>query len=198
MAKLEKVRQNQYLTIGPAKTRISLRHAVCAKGGANARSRTGCDGRVGAKHTNTRSEFGSTERDHVLADVASDNLSMLRVGVSKNVLDEIVAVLVAGNINEWNTGTIVAAFTDTVKIATKKFHSANLEALFNNLGGELVHTILRRIADDVVNSTAPVNRCSMLANVLDAPISELAMGNDVDTSKNFFDAWALQYVSMGK
>ena len=32
----------------------------------------------------------------------------------------------------------------------------------------------------------------MLANVLDTPIPELAMGDDVDTSKDFIDAWALK------
>lgn len=132
----------------------------------------------------------------MLADVASDNLPVLGVGVSKNVLDEIVAVLVAGNINEWNTWTVVAAFANTIKISTKKFHSANLEAFFNNFGGKLVHAILRCIANDVVNGAAAVNWYSMLANVLDAPISKLAVSNDVDTSKNFFDAWSLQYVSM--
>lgn len=132
----------------------------------------------------------------MLADVASDNLSMLGVGVSKNVLNEIVAVLVAGNVNEWDAWTVVAAFANTIKISTKKFHSANLEALFNNFGGKLVHAILRCIADDMVNSTATINRCSMLANVLNAPIAKLAVSNDVDTSENFFDAGALQYVSM--
>ena len=195
-AKLGTVRQHQYLTVGATKSGIALRHAVCAEGGANARSRAGCNGRVGAKHTDTGPKFGSAERDHVLADVASDNLPMLGVGVSKNVLNEIVAVLVAGNINEWNTWTVIAAFANTIKISAEKFHSANLEAFFDNFGGELVHAILRCIANDVVNSTAAVNRCSMLANVLDAPISKLAVSNNVDTSKNFFDAWALQYVSI--
>jgi hypothetical protein len=196
VAKLATVRQHQCLAVGATKSGVALRHAVSTEGGANARSRTGCNGRVGAKHTDTRPKFGSTERDHVLADVASDNLSMLGVGVSKNVLNEIVAVLVAGNVNEWDAWTVVAAFANTIKISTKKFHSANLEALFNNFGGKLVHAILRCIADDMVNSTATINRCSMLANVLNAPIAKLAVSNDVDTSENFFDAGALQYVSM--
>jgi hypothetical protein len=50
----------------------------------------------------------------MLADVASDDLSMLRVGVSQNVLNEIVAILVAGNINEWNSRTIKATFADAI------------------------------------------------------------------------------------
>lgn len=32
----------------------------------------------------------------------------------------------------------------------------------------------------------------MFTNVLDAPVSELAMGDDVDIGEYFFDAWALQ------
>lgn len=190
------MRQHRYLTVGATKSGIALRHAVCAKGGANARSRAGCNGGVGAKHTDTRPKFGSAERDHVLADVAGDNLPVLGVGVSKNVLNEIVAVLVAGNVNEWDTGTVVAAFANTIKISTKKLHSTNLEAFLDNLGGELIHAILRCIANDMVNSTATINRCSMLADVLDAPISKLAVSNNVDASKNFFNARALQYVSI--
>lgn len=193
---LATVRQHQCLAVGATKSRVALRHSVCTESGANARSRTGCNGRVGAKHTDTRPKFGSTERDHVLADVASDNLSMLGVGMSKNVLNEIVAVLVAGNVNEWDAWTVVAAFANTIKISTKKFHPANLEALFNNFGGKLVHAILRCIADDMVDSTATINRRSMLANMLDAPIAKLTVSNDVDASKNFFDAGALQHVSM--
>lgn len=185
------LRQHQCLTVGATKSGVALRHAVCTNGGTNPRSRAGRNGWVGAKHTNTRPKLGSAERDHVLADVARDNLPVLGVGVSKNVLDEIVAVLVASNINEWDAWAVVAAFANTIKISSKKLHTANLETFLNNLGGELVHAILRCIANDVINSTAAVDRRSMLANVLDAPISKLAVGNDVDTSKNFFDAWAL-------
>ena len=85
---------------------------------ANTRTRAGLDSRVGAEHANSRAKFGSTERNHVLSDVLSNNLTMLRVGVRENVLDEIVAVLVAGNINEWNSRTIKTTFADSIQVAT--------------------------------------------------------------------------------
>jgi hypothetical protein len=44
----------------------------------------------------------------------------------------------------------------------------------------------------MVDSATAVSRSAMLADVLDAPVSELAMSNDVDTSKDFFNARALQ------
>ena len=53
----------------------------------------------------------------MLPDVAGDDLPMLRVGVCQNVLDEIVAVLVAGNINEWNSRTIKTTFADSIQVA---------------------------------------------------------------------------------
>jgi hypothetical protein len=51
---------------------------------------------------------------------------MLRVGVGENVLDEIVTVLIACDIDEWNARTIMATFTNSIEIATKEVHTTNL------------------------------------------------------------------------
>lgn len=75
----EAMRQHQRLTVSTTKSRVALRHAVRADGGANTRTRAGGNGWVGAKHANSGPKFGSTKRNHVFADVASDNLPMLRV-----------------------------------------------------------------------------------------------------------------------
>jgi hypothetical protein len=43
----------------------------------------------------------------------------------------------------------------------------------------------------MVNGTAAIGRGTMLADVLNAPVAELAMSNDIDTSENFVDARTL-------
>ena len=75
---------------------------------------------VGAKHTDARSEFGTPERHHVLPDVGSHHLTMLRRRIIENPLNKIVAILVAGNIDQRNPGAIATSLADTVEIATQK------------------------------------------------------------------------------
>ena len=50
-------------------------------------SRTSHRRRVAAKHRHTRPEFGATQRDHVLADMNGDLLSLMMVGVYQYPLD---------------------------------------------------------------------------------------------------------------
>jgi len=61
---------------------------------------------------------------------------MLRVGVSENILDEVVAVLVAGDVDQWNARTIETTLTDTVKIASEGVNTQSL-GLLNDLGRKL-------------------------------------------------------------
>lgn len=127
----------------------------------------------------------------MLPDVSGDHLAVLRSCVVQDPLDEVVAVLVAGNIDEWDTSTILATFADSIEVATQEISASNLEALFNHLGRELIRTVLGCVANDMVDGSAAVRRATMLADVLDAPVSKLAMGDDVYVGKNFLDAWAL-------
>jgi hypothetical protein len=106
----------QYLAISTAITRILGK--ACTNGRANTRSWSGSNCWIGTEHADSGAKLGSTKRDHMLPDVAGDDLPMLRVGVSQNVLDEIVAVLVTGNINEWNSRTIKTTFADSIQVAT--------------------------------------------------------------------------------
>jgi hypothetical protein len=48
----------------------------------------------------------------------------------------------------------------------------------------------------VVNGSAAVGRSTVLADVLNAPVAELAVGDDVDVLKNLLNAGALLSVSM--
>jgi hypothetical protein len=150
------------------------------------------NGRVGAKHTNSGSKLRTTKRNHVLADVASDKLAMLRVRVSQDVLNQVVAILITSNINQRDAGTIKAALTDPVEIATEEIGPANLEALFNYFGSKLIHTVLRSVTDDMVDSTAAVTRGAMFTDMLNAPITELTMGNNINTRKDLFNTGALR------
>jgi len=158
----------------------------------NARAMASLDGRVVAEHTNSRAELGSPKRYHVLADMLSNNLTVLRVGVSENVLNEIVAVLITRNVDQWNTRTIKTALADAVEIAAEKVDTTNLEAFLNNLGSELIHAILGRIADDMVNCSAAISWRTMLTDVLNAPVAKLAVSNNVNTGENLLDARALK------
>lgn len=146
---------------------------------------------VGAQHSDTRSKFGPPERDHVLSDMGSNHLTMLRRSVVKNPLNKVISVLVAGNVNQRNASAVAAPFANSIKISTEKLGTSNLEALLHNLGGELISAILCGIPNDVVDSSAAVRGRSVLAYVLDAPVPKLAVSHNVDIGKDFFDARAL-------
>jgi hypothetical protein len=116
---------------------------------------------------------------------------MLRIGVRQYVLNKIVAILVAGNIDKRNTRAVNTTLTNPIQITAQKFDTANLEAFFDNFGGKLIHAILRSKANDMVDSTAAISWSSVFTNVLDAPITELTVGDNIDACKNLFNARAL-------
>ena len=89
----------------------------------------------------------------------------------------------------------MAAFADTLQITVKELVAANLQALLNHLGGVLIHAVVGSEAKDVINSAASVSRGSVFADVLNAPVSKLALGNDIDASKDLVDARTLCTVS---
>lgn len=43
----------------------------------------------------------------------------------------------------------------------------------------------------MVDGTAAIGRGTLLADVLDAPVTELTVSDDIDTSENFIDAGTL-------
>lgn len=98
---LEQSLVSYHLTIPTRVARVWLRHARVGSTDSRASTgtRTSLNGRVGAEHANTRAKLRSTEGDHMLANVLSDNLTVLRVGVCKDVLNEVVAVLVTCDVN---------------------------------------------------------------------------------------------------
>jgi hypothetical protein len=164
---------------------------VLGKAGANGRAdawtRSGSNRWVGTEHTDSRTKLGSAKRDHVLPDVACDDLSMLRIGVSQDVLNEIIAILIAGNVNKWNAGTIKTTFAYTTQVATQKLDTSYFQALLYHFRCELVHAVLGCISNNMISCTTAISRSAMLTNVLDAPVSKLAVSDNVNAGKHLFN-----------
>lgn len=49
----------------------------------------------------------------------------------------------------------------------------------------------------MVDGSAAIGRSTVLADVLDTPITKLTVGNDIDTGEDFVDARALQVGQQG-
>ena len=127
----------------------------------------------------------------MLSDVSGHNLSVLRRGIVEDPLDQIVSVLVAGYIDQRDASTIAAPLANSIEVTPKEIRTTNLQALLDNFGGKLVGAIFGCITDDMVNGSAAIWRSAVLANMLDAPVTELAMGHDIDVGKYFFNARTL-------
>lgn len=147
---------------------------------------------VGAEHTDPGTKLGAAERDHVLADMGGDNLAVLGSRMGQDVLNEVVAVLVAGNVDQRDPGTVDAAFADAVQVAGKEIGAANLQTLLNNLGGKLVHAVLGSITDHMVDRPAAVCRGTVFANVLNAPVAKLSVGHNINVGQDLLNAGTLQ------
>lgn len=127
----------------------------------------------------------------MLADVSRHNITLLRAGVGQDVLNQVVSVLVAGDVDQRDPGTIDPTLAHAVEVAGQEIDATDLETLFHNLGGVLIHAVLGCESDDMINRTASILWSTMLAYVLNAPVAKLAMGDDVDAGKDLFDAGPL-------
>lgn len=111
--------------------------------------------------------------------------------MSQNPLDEVIAVLIAGNINQGDTRSVNSTFADTIEITGKELGSSNLQALLNYLGGVLVEAVFGCVSNDMVYGTTLVCRLTMFTDVLDAPISELPFGDEINVGEDFLDTRSL-------
>ena len=94
-------------------------------------------------------------------------------------------------IDQGNAGTVRTSFANTLEISLQEIGTTNLEAFLDHFGSELIHAVFRGIAKDVINGATTVLGSPVLANVLDAPITELAMRNNVNAGKHLVDASTL-------
>lgn len=127
----------------------------------------------------------------MLSNVGRHHLAVLRCSVVKNPLHKIIAILVTRNVNQRNSSPVQAAFTDPVQISTQELAVPNLQTFLHHLGSKLISAVLSGVTNDVINSPATVWRCAMFADVLDTPVSELSMRNDIDVGEDFLNAGAL-------
>jgi hypothetical protein len=129
----------------------------------------------------------------VLADVDSNLLSLVSMSVHQDPLDEIIAILVASDVDERNARTIWTSSGDDTQVLIQELMTANLETFLNNLGGELIDAVVVGVVQNVVDDTALVRRRAMLAKMLDAPVAKLAMSNEVNVGDHFLDGRALLF-----
>lgn len=78
------------------------------------------------------------------------------------------------------------------KVALKELNTTDLQAFLDNFRGKLVDAVAVGIAKDVVNDSALVRWGAVLAEMLNAPVSELPMGNEVDVGNDFLNGRALK------
>lgn len=158
---------------------------------AGRRARSSRKGWVAAEQCYTRAVLRAAKRDHMLADVVSYDVAMLGVGVSQDVLHEVVSELVSGDVDQWHTRAVRPALADSLKVTVEEVIATNLETLLNDFGSILIHAVLCCETENVVDGTAAVCRRAVFANVLDAPVAKLAMRDDIDACKNLIDAGPL-------
>lgn len=128
----------------------------------------------------------------MLANVASNGLAVLGVRAGQDILDKIIAKLITSNVYEGHARPIGSSLADTLQVAIEKLATSDFEALLNNLGRVLVHAVFGGEAEDVVNSTTTISRSTMLANVLDTPVTELTMCDYINAGEDLVDTWTLQ------
>ena len=105
------------------------------------RTRTSDRARIAAEHGNSRAKLGTTKGDHVLADVNGDLLTLMVMGVHQDPLDEVVAILIASDVDEWDAWTIRASSGDDSKVPIQELKTTNLQTLLDDLGSELVDAV---------------------------------------------------------
>ncbi len=127
----------------------------------------------------------------MLPNMAGDDLPMLRIGVSEDVLDEIIAVLITGNVNKGNTRTVKTTFAHTIQVTTQELNATYLQALLDHFRCKLVHAVFRCISNDMIGCTTAIRRSAVLTNVLDAPVSKLAVCDNVNAGKYLFNTGTL-------
>jgi hypothetical protein len=127
----------------------------------------------------------------MLANMARNDLPVLRIGVSQYVLNKVITILITGDIDEGNSRTVESTLTNAIQITTQKLYTTYFEALFDNLGSELIHAVFRSISNDMINSTAAVSWSAMLADMLDTPVAKLTVSHNIDACKYLFNARTL-------
>lgn len=73
----------------------------------------------------------------------------------------------------------------------QEFSASHLKTLLHDLGSKLIGTVLSGEAENMLDSTTFVSGATVLADVLNAPVAELTMRDNVNTGEDFVDARTL-------
>lgn len=129
----------------------------------------------------------------MLANVNGDLLALVMMSIHQDPLNQIVAILIASNVDERNTRSIWTLSSDDSQVAIQELESTNLETLLDNLGSKLINAVVVGIGQDVIDDTTLVRGRAVLAQVLDTPVTELTMSDEIDVRDDFFDGRALLF-----
>lgn len=92
----------------------------------------------------------------MLANVGRDYLTTLRISVGEDVLDEVVAELVASDVDEGHARTVRMGLAHTVEIAIQKLRTTDLQALLDHLGGKLIHAVFVSKTENVIDGESTI------------------------------------------
>lgn len=81
---------------------------------------------------------------------------------------------------------------DHTKVTIHELDPTDLETLLYNFGSKLIDAVAVGVGENVVNDTAFVGWGTMLAQMLDAPVAELTMGDEVDACNDFLNGGTLK------
>jgi uncharacterized protein YunC (DUF1805 family) len=104
--------------------------------------------------------------------------------------------LITLTVDNGQARTVRTDFADTLKVALQKLVATNLEALLNNLGSILIGAVLSSEAQDMINSSVAITGSAMLTYMLDAPVSELTVGDNIDAQQDLVNTRTLVVVSL--
>lgn len=94
-------------------------------------------------------------------------------------------------IDQRNARSIRATSGHSSEIIVEERGTTNLEQFLNNLGRVLIRAIISSTKENMLRSSTLVRRGTMFTDVLDAPITKLAIGEFIDLYQYLFDGWAL-------
>lgn len=69
----------------------------------------------------------------MLANMDGDLFSLLLMSVHQDPLDEVIAILIASYVNEWNSRSVRVRGGDDIQIAVKELNASDLETLLDDL-----------------------------------------------------------------
>jgi hypothetical protein len=78
------------------------------------------------------------------------------------------------------------------EVTIHEFNTTDLKAFLHNLGSKLVDAVIVGILDNVVDDAALVGWGTVLTQMLDTPVTELTMSDEVDACNDFLNRGSLQ------